>query len=246
MEYRFSSPITGDIGPVRLSPYPTEHTIEGLPRDSYNLELEMRYQWYNNQDPDDADSEHILIRNPPGVGADVCDDTNDDEFTSGLGNDDSIDATEDADTVTPGCAFYLEPGRSRYSQWASVRTNIVGSTVGVGEPEGAPEVVTHAEGLPGMMADLMVVMGADSGTVGPLARTFTVMLWLVLSIGAGFGVYVATGFRTGSTYLGTLVFLILWAGLGPFVAGIPAAMAYMPAALLLLPIAMLLLKRGRV
>ena len=246
MEYRFSSPVTGDIGPVRVSPFPTEDTISGLPRDSYNLELEMRYQWYNNQDPESASSQHILIRNPPGVDDSVCDEANTDEFTSGLSNDDSIDATEDADTQTPGCAFYLDPGRSRYSQWASVRTNIVGSTVGVGTPEGAPHVMTYMTGLPGIMADLMVVMGSNPAEVGPLARTFTVMLWLVVSVGAAFGVYVATGFRTGSTYLGTLVFLILWTGLGQFVAGIPPAMAYMPAALLLLPIAMLLLKRGKV
>ena len=244
MEYQFSSPVTGDIGPVRVSPFPTEHTISGLPRDSYNLELEIRYQWYNNQDPDEGDSKHVLIRNPPGAASNVCDDTNNDEFTSRLGNDDGIDATENADTDTPGCAFYLDPGTSRYSQWASVRTNIVGAAVGVEEPDHPP--LATQDGLSGTIADILVVAGADAMTVGPLARTFTVLGWFVLSVGTGFALYMFTGFRTGSTYLGTFSFLVLWTGLGPFVAEVPPAMAYMPMALLILPIGMLLLKRGRV
>ena len=44
-------------------------------------------------------------------------------------------------------------------------------------------------------------------------------------------------------FLATLVWLILWIGLGQLIAGVPTAMAYMPAFILLLPVAMLVIKR---
>ena len=240
MEYRLSSRVTGMVDPEDIRAYPTEYVIEGLPRENYNLTVGLRYLWYNQDD-----ANHILIKNPPGVPDSVCESENDDEFTSALGNDDDIDATEDADTQTPGCAFYLDPGATRHSRWAEATINIVGLLQDVPVP-GDIEPVRHMSGLPGAVAEFMIVMGSDPATVGPTARTMTIMGWMALALVVGIGVYAGTGMQGGSMYLGTFLFLIIWTGLGPFVAGVPDAMAYIPAAVLLFAVIVLILKRGRI
>ena len=250
MEYRLTSPVTGRIGPVRLNPYPTEHIIKGLPRENYNLTLEARYHWYNTQDPSDPNSNHVLIKNPPNNGA--CAAENTDEYTSTLGNDDSIDATADADTTQPRCAFYVNPGESRYSQWVGVQINIAGLLTAVPIPgDATTDATTDAvedydyDGLSSAIAELFLVMGANPDDVAPLAKTIAILIWLLFASGIAIVVYYGTGFRTGSLYLATLLWLVIWAGLGPFVANVPIAMAYMPAAILMLAVGILVIKQAK-
>ena len=244
MEYRYKSAATGEVGPITVSPHPPEHTIRGLPRANYELLLELRYRWYH---PSDA-TEHALIKNPPGVSDDVCADENVDQFNNdnkplGDDRDDSIDASEDADTTRPGCAFYIDPGETRYSNWAELRVNLTGPLTGVADA--TMEIKPYA-GLVAGVADLLIVAGMETDGVGPMARTLTIFGWLILATAVGAGAFVATGMRTGSMYLATFLWLSIWSGLGPFVAMIPWAMAYLPIAGLLLAGGVLVIKRGRI
>ena len=243
MEYRLTSPVIGRIGPVRLNPYPTEHVVQGLPRENYNLTLEARYHWYNTQDPSDPSSSHILIKNPPNN--DACASKSTDEYTTALGNDDSIDATADADTAQSGCAFYVNPGESRYSQWIGVQINIAGILASV--PNATADIVEDYDydGLSSAIAELLLVAGATPDDVAPLAKTIAILIWLLFASGVAIVVYYGTGFRTGSLYVATLLWLIIWTGLGPFVANVPTAMAYMPAAILILAVGILIIKQAK-
>ena len=246
MEYRLTSPVIGRIGPVRLNPYPTEHVIQGLPRENYNLTLEARYHWYNTQDPSDSNSSHVLIRNPPSN--DTCAPENNDGYTSALGNDDGIDATANADTARFGCAFYVNPGESRYSQWIGVQINIAGPLTTVPIPGGATtgEVEDYDyDGLSSAIAELLLVAGATPDDVAPLAKTIAILIWLLFASGVAVVIYFGTGFRTGSLYIATFLWLIIWTGLGPFVANVPIAMAYMPAAILILTVGILIIKQAK-
>ena len=243
MEYRYRSQATGEVGPVLVSADSTEHTIRGLPRSNYELLLEFRYRWYN---PDSA-SDHILVKNPPSANDDECAEENEDEFDNnnvplGDDRDDRIDASEDADTTRPGCAFYVDPGETRFSNWAEVRVNLTGPLTGV--PDASIEIEPYT-GLVAATADLLLVMGVEPDGIGPLSHTLTVFGWLILATAVAAGAYVVTGMKTGSAYLATFLWLAIWAGLGPFIAMIPWAMAYLPVAGLLLLGGTLALKRGR-
>ena len=248
MQYRYKSSATGEVGPVGVATHPTEHIIRNLPRANYELLLEFRYYWYNNQPPNAQNESlpHVLIKNPPDADDGECAEDNTDEFP---GNDplrsppgDNIDATEDSDTESEGCAFYLSPGESRYSDWAEVRVNLTGPLQGV--PDASIEIEPYT-GLVAATADLLLVMGVEPDGIGPLSHTLTVFGWLILATAVAAGAYVVTGMKTGSAYLATFLWLAIWAGLGPFIAMIPWAMAYLPVAGLLLLGGTLALKRGR-
>ena len=226
-----------------MNPYPTEHVVHGLPRENYSLTLEARYHWYNTQDPSDSNSSHVLIKNPPDN--DTCASENTDEYTSALGNDDGIDATEDADTTRSGCAFYVNPGESRYSQWIGVQINIAGVLTSVPNAPTPDTDDYDYDGLSSAIAELLLVAGATPDDVAPLAKTIAILLWLLFASGVAIVVYYGTGFRTGSLYVATLLWLIIWTGLGPFVANVPVAMAYMPAGILMLAVGALVIKQTK-
>ena len=255
MEYRYRSLTTGEIGPVDISPFPTEFILRGLPRENYSLVLELRYHWYNSRDPNaqvfGTAPNHILIKNPPGASSSECASENTDEWpgarptSESTNRGDGIDATKNSDTNRPGCAFYLLPGLSRYSQWATIRIDLAGPLTGVPNPTPESQVAKYPEGLPAAIAEFFIVMGADPVEVGPVARTVSVLFWLFLACIVASLVYYGTGGKTGSLYAAAFFWFVIWTGLGPLVASIPTAMAFMPAAAAILLVAILLIKRGK-
>ena len=238
MEYRYSSLLTGESPVATVSASGNEYTIEALPRANYELLIEMRYRWYNNRE-----SGHELIKNPPAATEQQCAAENTDEYPGNPPNGDGIDADEDADTTRPGCAFYIEPTETRYSNWAEVRVSVTGPLTGV--PDVSMDIDPYT-GLVAATADLLLVMGVEPDGIGPLSHTLTIIGWLILATAVAAAAYVVTGMKTGSAYLATFLWLAIWAGLGPFIAMIPWSMAYLPVAGLLLAGGTLALKRGRI
>ena len=148
--------------------------IEALPRANYELLIEMRYRWYNNRE-----SGHALVRNPPAATEQQCAAENTDQYPGNPPNGDGIDADEDADTTRPACAFYIEPGETRYSNWAEVRVSVTGPLTGV--PDVSMEIDPYT-GLVAATADLLLVAWAvEPDGIGPLAHTLTVFAWLILA-----------------------------------------------------------------
>ena len=239
MEYRYRSAHTGQSPEEAISADSNKHTIKGLQRGNYDLQVDLRYRWYNSQDPTHASSQHVLIRNPPGVTDEVCASENTDEYPN-----DGIKATENADTTQIGCAFYLEPGEERYSAWVRTRVALTGPLLPV--QDRTIVIEEPYSGFVSAVADMLLVAGMDIDGVGPLARTLAMFFWFIIASVAAAGLYLATGMKTGSMYLATFAWLIIWAGLGPFVAMMPYSMAYMPVALLMLAGAILVVKRGKV
>ena len=234
LEYRYSSAVAGSIEP-RIAPPSTEFTVKNIPQANYDLKLDVRYHWYNRQV-----TGNIVIENSPF--SDNCDedDLDDSEDLNGDGdtrNDDNMD------TETPNCAFVLKPGDEKYSTWASTRVSIAGPLTAV--PNRSPEQQSQV-GLVSTVAGLLLTSGVQPADVSALAKNLTIMGWFIVAAVVWAVVYLATGMKTGSMYAASLLWLIIWAGLGPFVAMVPWGMAYGPAALLIFVGGLLMLKRGKV
>ena len=235
MEYRYSSSTIGSIDP-EIVPPKTEFTVRGIPRANYDLTIEVRYRWYNTQT-----SGNIIIKNPPSSD-DTCeeDDLDDSSDLDGDGDDEN---DEDMDIETPNCAFVLMPNDEKYSAWASTQVSVVGPLSGV--PDHSPEQQSYT-GLVSTVAGMLLTSGVEPNDVGALARNLTIMGWFILATGVGAIAYLATGMKTGSMYVASLLWLAIWTGLGPYVAMVPWPMAYGPAALLMFGTGLLILKRGKV
>ena len=220
VEYRYVSDVTGERGPIAVSPYDAEINIKGLPKANYSLAVQLRYKWFNPLSGSD-----VNVSNPPGTSR--CE-----EWRWWLKTLDTI-----------GCAFTLEPGDIRVSPWS--RSTGVNITALLSPILDASKPITSQGGVRATVAEMLITGGVNPDDAGGLSQTLTTVLWLVLATVSGAALFVLTGMSSGSMYLGTFVWLVIWAGLGPFVAGIPYAMAYMPTALLMLSGGILVLKRGR-
>ena len=228
MEYRYKSTITGAIGPIRTVATPAEAVISSIPRANYGIEIELRYKWINDS------NSVVVVSNPPTGTASKCRDT--DAITG-----DDLEG-EDLDTI--GCAFVIAIGGEKVSAWSEIfRINVTSSLSPV--PDTSPSTRPQY-GFTGIIAEGMLVVGVNPETVGSLAKTFTVITWLGMATGVAALLFVGTGMTAGSMYVATFTWLIIWAGLGPFIAGIPYAMAYMPAAALLFMTGIVAIKRGKV
>ena len=216
-----------------------------VPGGSNIVTFRLRYKW--------TGSSGVIVKNPPNVG-NAC-----------LNPEDPDDPSMNTNTdlSTPGCAFDLGnvPDNRAYSGWTTISINVLtfasvtvgGVTTGTNPantsaPSNIPgdaQITRGYWGIPSAIGDVLIVMGQEPAEAAKQGRTFSILIWLVFASVVAFGIYYGTGAQTGSMYLGGLLWLIIWTGLGPFVAGVPTPMAYMPAAVLLFGVALLIVKRGR-
>ena len=216
VEYEYDSRTTGKVGPIVVRPYPASVKIQALPKSDYNLNIRVRYEWFNNS------ASEISINNPPGLGP--C--TDDDE----------------KDYNTPGCAFKLPAGEKRISTWSDIYpVQISGFLIPVPDSAGVGE--TQYYGVNEAVAEGLIIVGVSPEGSAELSKNLTIIGWLVLALALGTLAFFGSGASGVSVYLGTFITLIIWAGLGPVIANIPWPMAYLPAALLIMCIGIFTIKK---
>lgn len=220
-----------------------------VPGNTNVVTFRLRYRWVGP----------VKVENPPNVG-NACRNPEEVETPE---TDDEGNPTGETRTVTPGCEFELDTGEIAYSDWTTTQISITNFAPGstrvptnqlpnTSAPTGDALIkegkgITRGYwGIPSAIGDILIVMGQEPAEAAKQGRTFSILIWLVFAGGLAFGIYFGTGAQVGSMYLGAFVFLIIWTGLGPFVAGVPTPMAYMPAAIMLFGVALLVVKRGRI
>ena len=214
VEYEYDSRATGKVGPIIASPYPSSVVLRGLPKDDYSLSLRLRYKWHN------AAADEVKFNNPPGEDTGCTD----------------ADEADGGGFNTPGCAFRLLAGATRVSAWSpQQRVTVSSSLEGVLDPSREEEeALPRFTGLVGVVGDLLATAGAGGEEGSSLALPITILGWLLLSLAAAGGIFAVTGGGGGSVMAGAFTWLIIWAGLGPFVAGVPWPMALLPAGLMII------------
>ena len=216
VEYEYDSRTTGKVGPILVSPYPASVTIQALPKSDYNLNIRVRYEWLNNS------ANEISINNPPGSG--TCTDKDEEDYN------------------TPGCAFKLPAGEKRTSAWSDIHAvQISGFLIPVPDIGGVEDAQYH--GITGAVAEGLMIIGVAPDNSMELGGTLTIIGWLGLSLILGILAFFGSGASGVSVYLGTFITLIIWSGLGPFIANIPWPMAYLPAAVLIMALGLFAIKK---
>ena len=152
--------------------------------------------------------------------------------------DDSLTVTLDVQTVD------IPATETRYSRWSDPASIFVSA--------GASPVrftFPGAHGSPALLsatATILLASGVSPARIESLSYVLVTVAWLALATVAAGLLYAGTGMGMGSVYLAALVWLLIWSGLGPFLASIPYPQAYIPAVLLLIGGSLVLIKRGSI
>ena len=155
-------------------------------------------------------------------------------------------APSDADlTVTwQGVDYTIAQGETAHGAWSTPESKWVAAPLSpVGEDFGAP---AKYDGLLVTTENVLAWSGVAPERVTGRAKTLLTLGWLIGACVAAGIVIAATGATMTSYFVGGLVWLIIWTGLGPFLAGIPWPQAYLPAVLLIGAAGFFALKRGSI
>ena len=148
-------------------------------------------------------------------------------------------------TVTlNGQTLDIPAGESRYSRWSDPASIFVSS--------GAMPVTFEfpdAQGNTALLATtatILLASGVSPARIEPLSHVLVTVAWLALATVAAGLLLAGTGMGMGSVYLAAFVWLLIWSGLGPFLASIPYPQAYLPAVFLLIGGGIVAVKRGSI
>ena len=148
-------------------------------------------------------------------------------------------------TVTlNGQTLDIPAGESRYSRWSDPASIFVSS--------GAMPVTFAFPGAQGntallsTTATILLASGVSPARIERLSYVLVTVAWLALATVAAGLLFAATGMGMGGVYLAAFVWLLIWSGLGPFLASIPYPQAYIPAVFLLIGGGIVAVKRGSI
>ena len=148
-------------------------------------------------------------------------------------------------TVTvDGQTLDIPATETRYSRWSDPASIFVSA--------GAMPVTFAFPGAQGntallsTTATILLASGVSPARIEPLSHVLVTVAWLALATIAAGLLYASTGMGMGGVYLAALVWLLIWSGLGPFLASIPYPQAYIPAVLLLVGGGIVAVKRGSI
>ena len=148
-------------------------------------------------------------------------------------------------TVTvDGQTLDIPATETRYSRWSDPASIFVSS--------GAMPVTFAFPGAQGntallsTTATILLASGVSPARIESLSYVLVTVAWLALATIAAGLLYASTGMGMGGVYLAALVWLLIWSGLGPFLASIPYPQAYIPAVLLLIGGGIVAVKRGSI
>ena len=148
-------------------------------------------------------------------------------------------------TVTvDGQTLDIPAGETRYSRWSDPASIFVSS--------GAMPVTYAFPGAQGntallsATATVLIASGVSPARVESISYVLLTVAWLALATVAAGLLYAGTGMGMGGVYLAAFVWLLIWSGLGPFLASIPYPQAYIPAVFLLIGGGIVAVKRGSI